>query len=85
LAGLQRQLLDGAITLLRPGGQLFYSVCTLTGDETVGIDDWLAARHPELHSGERLGSPWSPAGRGVRLLPQTAGTDGMFLLALTRS
>jgi len=30
------------------------------------------------------GLAWEPAGRGARLLPQTAGTDGMFLLLLER-
>jgi 16S rRNA C967 or C1407 C5-methylase (RsmB/RsmF family) len=30
------------------------------------------------------GLPWEPLGRGALLLPQAAGTDGMYVLALRR-
>ncbi|HET9071906.1 MAG TPA: transcription antitermination factor NusB [Acidimicrobiales bacterium] len=84
LAALQRELLDAAVPLVRPGGTLVYSVCTLTREETAGIDRWLAAAHPDLVPLPPPGSPWVPAGRGGLLLPQAAGTDGMFALALRR-
>jgi 16S rRNA (cytosine967-C5)-methyltransferase len=84
LADLQRRLLDAAVPLLAPGGVLAYSVCTLTVAETTAVDRWLAARHPALVALPAPGSPWEPAGRGGRLLPQAADTDGMFLLQLTR-
>jgi len=82
LADLQRALVDAAVPLLRPGGVLVYSVCTLTDAETVAIDDHLAASHPELEPMPTPSEPWSPLGRGARLLPQAAGTDGMYLLRL---
>lgn len=82
LVELQRRLLTGAIGLLRPGGLLAYSVCTLTRAETVEIDEWLAGRHPELTAEAPPDPPWEPWGRGARLLPHTRGTDGMFLLRL---
>ncbi len=85
LAQLQRRLLDQALILVRPGGLVVYSVCTLTGAETTGIDEWLASAHPEVEAvAPAVGDAWEPAGRGARLLPQAAGTDGMFLLALRR-
>lgn len=84
LAALQRRLLDGAAALVRPGGVLVYSVCTLTGAETVEVDRWLASAHPELVPVEPPGPPWTPLGRGARLLPQDAGTDGMFAVGLRR-
>ncbi len=84
LADLQRDLLAGAASLLRPGGTLVYSVCTLTLAETTEIDAWLARAHPDLVALDPPGHPWSPLGRGARLLPQSAGTDGMFLLKLHR-
>jgi hypothetical protein len=31
-----------------------------------------------------VGEVWEPAGRGARLLPQAAGTDGMFLVAVRK-
>ena len=82
LTKLQQQLLDAAVGLLRPGGTLVYSVCTLTAEETLGVDAWLASAHPDLAPIEPPGSPWRPHGRGALLLPQVAGTDGMFLLRL---
>ncbi|MGI8684839.1 MAG: transcription antitermination factor NusB [Acidimicrobiales bacterium] len=84
LAALQRDLLDGAAGLVRPGGTLVYSVCTLTLEETQGIDAWLASAHPGLDPLPPPGAPWEPLGRGARLLPQAAGTDGMYVLGLRR-
>ena len=84
LAALQRDLLDGAAALVRPGGMLVYSVCTLTLDETEGIDRWLGSAHPELVAQPPPGAPWEPLGRGARLLPQAAGTDGMYVIGLHR-
>lgn len=82
LAGLQRGLLTEALPLLRPGGVIAYSVCTLTDAETVEIDDWLAATQPELEALDPPASPWQRAGRGARLLPHLSDTDGMYLLRL---
>jgi 16S rRNA (cytosine967-C5)-methyltransferase len=82
LAALQREILGAAVSLLRPGGTLVYSVCTLTAAETLGIDDWLAASHPELRPLPPPGAPWRPHGRGAHLLPHFAQTDGMAMLRL---
>jgi 16S rRNA (cytosine967-C5)-methyltransferase len=62
-----------------------YSVCTLTRAETVAIDEWAADALPDLVADDPPGAPWKPWGRGALLLPQAAGTDGMYVLALTRA
>lgn len=82
LATLQRHLVDAAVPLVRPGGVLVYSVCTLTRAETLGIDQHLADAHPELEPLGAPGAPWRPWGRGGLVLPHDAGTDGMFVLRL---
>jgi 16S rRNA (cytosine967-C5)-methyltransferase len=82
LVGLQRELVGASIGLIAAGGSLVYSVCTLTQSESLSVDEWLAESHPELEPVLPPGSPWTPVGRGARLLPQDAGTDGMYLLAL---
>jgi 16S rRNA (cytosine967-C5)-methyltransferase len=82
LTSLQRELLGAAIDLLRPDATLVYSVCTLTAAETLGVDAWLAGAHPDLVAIDPPAAPWRPHGRGALLLPQAAGTDGMFLLRL---
>lgn len=84
LAELQRRIVDAAVPLLRPGGLLVYSVCTLTAAETRGVDEHLAARWPELEPLPPPSDPWRPWGRGAILLPQTAGADGMMILRLRR-
>ncbi len=79
LAALQRRMVDGSVALVRPGGVLVYSVCTLTLDESVGVDEHIAARWPQLTPEPGPGEPWRPWGRGAILLPQAAGTDGMVV------
>ena len=69
LSVLQREILDAAVPLVRRGGTLVYSVCTLTRAETFDIDTWLRAAHPRLR----------PIGGDHLLLPQDAGTDGMAI------
>lgn len=68
LAALQRELLVEAVRLVRPGGRLIYSVCTLTTEETSGIATWFADQYPDW------GEP-----RAQLLLPTEEGRDGMYL------
>ncbi|CAB4896712.1 unannotated protein [freshwater metagenome] len=72
----QQRLLDAAAPLVKPGGTLVYSVCTITAAESI--------EHP-VPSGfeviaEALPDPWAPFGQGFRLLPQDADTDGMVII-----
>src|SRR5439155_23050052 len=85
LAALQRELLAAAASLVRPGGMLAYSVCTITTEETTGVDEWAAAHLRDFVPVPPAGAPWTPHGRGALLLPQAAGTDGMFVLVLRRA
>jgi 16S rRNA (cytosine967-C5)-methyltransferase len=82
LVVLQRALVEAATGLLRPGGVLVYSVCTLTDAEGPGVDAHLATTHPELLAEPPPAAPWRAIGRGARLLPQDADTDGMYVLRL---
>ncbi len=85
LAVLQRELLRAAAHAVRPGGRLVYAVCTLSPEETTGVDTWTAEHLPGLHALAAPGAPWRAHGRGALLLPSDAGTDGMFVLALERA
>jgi len=82
LARLQQVLLEAAAPLVRPGGRLAYSVCTLSHAETVAIDEWAATALPSFIALGPPPAPWTPVGRGARLLPSEVGTDGMYLLIL---
>ncbi len=85
VAELQRAMLVEASRLVRPGGRLVYSVCTLTRTETVGIDAFAASELAEFVALDPPEAPWRRAGRGAVLLPHVAGTDGMFVLVLERT
>jgi 16S rRNA C967 or C1407 C5-methylase (RsmB/RsmF family) len=60
-------------------------VCTLTADESEHVDRWLSVTHPSLVAIPPPADPWERVGRGARLLPQTVGTDGMYVLKLRRN
>jgi 16S rRNA C967 or C1407 C5-methylase (RsmB/RsmF family) len=62
LGHLQRQLLSAALPLVKSGGRLFYSVCTMTAAETVGVVG---------------GLDWHPISEPVLRLPDADG-DGMW-------
>jgi 16S rRNA (cytosine967-C5)-methyltransferase len=80
LAVLQHRLLAVGADLVRPGGRLVYSVCTLTDAES--LDHPVPPGFDPLD--EPMPAPWRPHRHGFRLLPHDAGTDGMVLLRYRR-
>jgi 16S rRNA (cytosine967-C5)-methyltransferase len=82
LAALQRRMLEACAPLVRSGGRLVYSVCTLTAAESIDhptpagfeIDD----RRPDAGA-------WREIRHGWRVLPQDADTDGMVLVRYRRT
>jgi 16S rRNA (cytosine967-C5)-methyltransferase len=89
LAALQRSLLDRAAGVLRPGGVLVYSTCTLLEEENEGV----VGEFLERHDGFRLGAgrelperlrPLADAQGFVRTLPQRHDADGFVMARLER-
>jgi 16S rRNA (cytosine967-C5)-methyltransferase len=81
LAALQRALLHDAARLVRPGGVLVYSVCTITRAESV--------EHPVPASFDPIDGPlprgnWRPFEHGWRVLPHDDDTDGMVVVRYRR-
>jgi 16S rRNA (cytosine967-C5)-methyltransferase len=74
---LQRDLLAKALDLVRPGGRLVYSVCTVFPEETTEVVAGLGGRVPEDLTGIAFGD-------GVLLAPHLTGTDGMFISVFDR-
>jgi len=88
LTALQAQMLDAALTLLKPGGRLVYCTCSLLPDE--GEDQITAAlaRHPGLRPSPLPALPFgraTPEG-GWRTLPHDlpGGVDGFYMALLCR-
>jgi len=48
MAGQQRSILANVAPLVKPGGRLLYSLCTLTAEETTGVVRTFLAEHPEF-------------------------------------
>lgn len=48
MCGIQKQLVSTAIPLLKEGGTLVYSTCTLEPDEDEGVVDTILERFPEM-------------------------------------
>jgi len=85
LARLQVRLLESASELVRPGGTLVYSVCTITGAETSEVAANFSRNAPGFTSLDLVsGENWRPLGRGGLILPQDSGTDGMAVFRWQR-
>jgi len=76
-AALQRRMLEAALKLVRPGGRLVYSVCTITPEETVDVVAGTGSRGLD-------GIPGLAVDGGTLLAPHLTGSDGMFVAVIDR-
>jgi len=89
LADVQYRLLETALTRLKPGGKLVYSVCTLTKQETTRVIKRFEKSHPELEAWAWKGSrPITPEFceldlhkpvHGFTVQPHLWKSNGMFV------
>ena len=96
LAALQHQLLDRVQSLVKPGGTLVYSTCTIAPEENEGTIDRFLRDNPSFKLDadwpEEVLAPVKAAGHlpepfngTMQLLPHMFGTDGFFIARLRRS
>ena len=78
LSALASDLLDSALRLVRRGGRVVYSVCTVTPSETIEAVAGHDAHPPDLDL------PGRPMGPGWLLAPHLGPTDGMFIAVIDR-
>ena len=84
----QFSLLCSAFRLLKPGGRLVYSTCTLNDVEDDKVALKLLKKFPQAqiiedypnHAPEQIGSL-----KGVRFWPQKTNTKGFFCIAITKT
>jgi 16S rRNA (cytosine967-C5)-methyltransferase len=88
MAALQAAIMRAAARVVKPGGLLIYSTCSLEPEENdAQVEDFLA-RNPdwELEPPPESAVPPETIDRGfLRVLPQIHGTDGAFAARLRRS
>lgn len=89
LRPLQEDLLDSAITSVRPGGVVAYVTCSPHPDETRAVVDAVLKRRDDatLEDARGLfpGVPDLGTGPDVQLWPHLHGTDAMYLALLRRA
>ncbi|MDP9674717.1 16S rRNA (cytosine967-C5)-methyltransferase [Paenibacillus jamilae] len=87
---LQHELLDSVAGLLKPGGILVYSTCTIEPDENEGQLARFLSEHPEYelakdHSFPAVSHEMDGIQKGsVQLLPQHFHSDGFYIARLRR-
>ncbi len=87
LAALQREMLAEAAALVRPGGWLVYSTCSLEPEENQDQVSAFLGAHPEFVLDPPAGAvdDWLLDMRGeLRVLPQRTGVDGAFAARMRR-
>ena len=93
LSRTQQALLDHAATLVRPGGRLVYSTCSLETEENEGQIKSFLANHPHFipveyqpFLPEKLReSLFDPEAKWATVFPTAGGGDGFFLCRMERS
>lgn len=84
-AKLQRRLMRNAARMIKVGGRIIYSTCTLAPEENEDLISWFLTEHPNFKL-EKIVlplSPTRPAGGGLVLLP-TDKWEGFFVAKLIR-
>ncbi len=90
MPALQGQLIDRAVSFLRPGGRLIYATCSLFRAENQDVVAAALARHPklslvpvkEIWGRERAERVTADNGTFLELHPDRHGTDGFFAAVL---
>ncbi len=84
----QSAILESASYLLKPGGRLVYSTCSLLVDENEAIVEAFLAKHPEYQLvpfAEALPKIDLGDGNYLHLYPHRHATDGFFAAVMVRS
>ena len=89
LSKVQRALLESAADVLRPGGSLVYSTCTMTAEENESVIRGFMATRPGWQIAPKESAPtvmWELIDENgfLRLLPQRLDMDGFFAVRLIR-
>lgn len=80
----QRQILDHAAAMLRPGGRLAYSTCTFNATENEGVVEGFLSAHPEFSLVPFALPGLPPCDGTLRLWPHRVRGEGHFTALLEK-
>lgn len=98
LSRIQKALLESAIEILKPKGEIVYSTCTHSPEENEEVIDFILKNHPEIEI-EKISLPikFSPGIKkwkdreyleevkySCRIYPHKSGTEGFFITKLRK-
>jgi 16S rRNA (cytosine967-C5)-methyltransferase len=87
MAAIQSRMLDNAAALVRPGGAIVYSVCSIAPEEGERVIDGFLARHRDFVIDRGVVGEFKDAidSRGfLKTRPDLGGLDGFFAARLDR-
>ncbi len=89
MAAMQSRMLENAAALVRPGGAIVYSVCSIAPEEGEAVVDGFLARHDDFKIDSDIASRDEfrdvVDARGfMRTRPDVGGLDGFFAARLVR-
>lgn len=90
LSTIQSQLLDAAAPLLKPGGRLIYSTCTVDREENDQVAASFLEHHPEFERDETLKERMPEAivpyieENMLQVFPQYFSSDGFFIASFRK-
>ena len=88
LQTIQLAILDNAAQVLKPGGRLVYSTCTVDKRENEGTVEAFLSQHPEMESEQLTNLPEKLLAKQnngmLQVFPQDFGSDGFFVAAFRK-
>ncbi|MBQ5925397.1 MAG: rRNA cytosine-C5-methyltransferase [Paludibacteraceae bacterium] len=82
----QREILESAWEVLKPGGVLIYSTCTFNSHENEEQVQWLIDEMEAEYLPLKIGEDWmiTETERGYRFLPHKTRGEGLFMAAVRK-
>ena len=90
LSSIQQKLLEAAAPLVKPGGRLVYSTCTVDRDENDRVAEAFLASHLNFEKDETLRERMPEEvvplveGNMLQVFPQSFGSDGFFIASFRK-
>lgn len=89
LPEIQRQILDASAKLVKEGGRLVYSTCTLNPAENGDVAEWFLEAHPDfapvpIQIPQGMARTVTEPPHHFTLTPFSCGTDGFFVAAFQK-